>query len=460
MFKIGDRLTIKMPKCFINPTVKEVVSGYLYNAVNVSLVETDKPEIIIGDGRAEKFSRDGIISITDKGAYIGAKDFRRAITGLFMVLDDAVAENLEENNVCINIPVSKRDIEMTVNNFMVHICIFPEIPFETYLKLMRLIGVLGYTHAVLEFWGSLKFDCLTELAWKDNSFTKQQAKVLIETLRSFGVQPVPMFNHFGHASGSRLKFGKHVVLDQNLRLAPLFSWDGWWWRFDKVAVLDLLKKIREELYELFGEGDYFHIGFDESFSYPSDEESTEKLCSFINQLCSEVIEEGKTPLLWGDLFLHEPTVGIDREGGYEGNCASKEISEKMFNSLPKQAIVCDWQYFVKKSPWISAQYFKEKGVKTIVCPCVDKLGVDTAFETAKQLNAFGLMQTTWHFFYNEGMATPLLTYYYKAFNCSKALKKVGGQLHMASIMRKVCPADGKYEKAGWANVDVENHFSI
>ncbi len=62
-----------------------------------------------------------------------------------------------------------------------------------------------------------------------------------------GIEIIPMFNHLGHASASRVMHGKHVVLDQNPKLQPLFSEDGWSWNLDNQNTVKLLRNIREEL---------------------------------------------------------------------------------------------------------------------------------------------------------------------------------------------------------------------
>jgi hypothetical protein len=253
--------------------------------------------------------------------------------------------------------------------------------------------------------------------------------------------------------------GKHVVLDQNPRLATLFSFDGWRWAFEKPKVRELFKQMRKELVELFGDGEYFHVGFDESFSYPNDKKATDELAEFVKDLCEEVLEEGRTPMIWGDLFLHEPTVGISMKEGYEGNAPSLEFAEKLLSSLPKDVIVCDWQYFVKEGPWKSTKYLMEKGVKLAVCPWLDETGVSTAIQTAKEFSTHSFMQTTWNRIFFDGYVVGLLRSYYKLFDINKSVPKAKDNLYSATLIRKIYFADGDYEKSGWATVDVENKFS-
>jgi hypothetical protein len=132
---------------------------------------------------------------------------------------------------------------------MIHICVFPENDLYFIKKLIRLSALCQYTHIVIEFWGMLQYDCLKELAWP-HAFTKAQAQELIDECRELGIEPIPMFNMFGHATGSRECYGKHVVLDQNPTLQYLFTPDGWGWDITSEEVFALLKQVRQELYDL------------------------------------------------------------------------------------------------------------------------------------------------------------------------------------------------------------------
>ena len=109
--------------------------------------------------------------------------------------------------------------------------------------------LLQYTHIIIEFWGMLKFDCMKELSWS-HGFKKEQILPLIREANDLGLEIIPMFNHWGHASASRVMHGKHVVLDQDPSLYPLFTPDGWSWNIDNPNPLALLRQVRAELYEL------------------------------------------------------------------------------------------------------------------------------------------------------------------------------------------------------------------
>lgn len=126
-----------------------------------------------------------------------------------------------------------------------------------------LCGTLKYTHIVLEFWGMYKYDCLKELSW-EQAFSKEEIRPLIQTANDLGMEIILMINHWGHASQCRQMYGKHTVLSQNPKLQYLFSDDGWRWNINTPKTKELLRKIRSELIELCGNGEYFMIGCDEA----------------------------------------------------------------------------------------------------------------------------------------------------------------------------------------------------
>ena len=57
-----------------------------------------------------------------------------------------------------------------IKNRMIHLCVFPENSLLEIKKYIRLFSVLQYTHVIVEFWGTFKFDILSSLAW-ENAFT-------------------------------------------------------------------------------------------------------------------------------------------------------------------------------------------------------------------------------------------------------------------------------------------------
>lgn len=460
-FVIGSDVEIFLPKECINDTVKEIIYGLLYRSVEVKLIPAADFSIRIGDAQAVPLNdNEGVISACEKGIFINARDERALLNCLFLLLRRAIPKNLEVGEEKILIPCGEEYIVPDVIRRMIHFCIVPNVPLSTYKKLFRLASVLGYTHIVAEFWGTFQYEAMKELHWKNYSFTKDEVTELLKEAGDLKVEVVPMINHFGHASAARMYLGKHVVLDQNPRKATLFSHDGWRWDFEKDEVRALLKNMRNELYETFGKGEYFHIGFDEGFSYPCDGEATDALCKYLRELCQEIISEGRIPLLWGDQLLHEPTVGISMKTGYEGNAHTQEEAERLLQCLPKEAVICDWQYLTKDVPWISAGYFKERTVNFMVCPKDSTANIDAAIKTAKEYNCYGVLHTTWAKPFERDGVNSLFEAHDLFFNRKKETQKVGNKLTDATLMRKIWFADGEYEKAGWGRTDFDDDFSI
>jgi hypothetical protein len=88
-------------------------------------------------------------------------------------------------------------------------------------------------------------------------------------------------------------------------LQHLFTPDGWAWDIESDAVNSLLKQVRQELYELFGEGEYMHIGCDEANYITRNAELRHKLPAYLAKLTNEVEAEGRRPMLWMDMLLEE-----------------------------------------------------------------------------------------------------------------------------------------------------------
>ncbi|MBQ3224385.1 MAG: family 20 glycosylhydrolase [Oscillospiraceae bacterium] len=319
-------------------------------------------------------------------------------------------------------------------------------------KLIRLIGMCQYTHIVVEFWGTLRFDCLKELAWP-NAFTKGEAKEIVREIRELGMEPIPMFNMLGHASASRNWFGKHVVLDQNPRLQPLFSPDGWVWDITSQKVRNLQRQIRKELYDLFGDTEYFHIGCDEAYYAAHCDEIVNALPDYLRDLTCEVAAEGRKPMIWMDMFLEKnqlPEI-------YVRNCTAGE-SEKLISSLAMETVMVDWQYDVKQAPVESLLLLKDKGHELLGAPWLDPENFGAYIDTISEHKLSGIMLTTWHTLKNQ-MCNILRcahkcgaeTFWWSAQSGGPD----GPNEETASLLRRVSFEGNSYAACGWIEQQIE-----
>ena len=132
-------------------------------------------------------------------------------------------------------------------------------------KAVRMCGLMKYSHILVEFFGSIKFDCLKDLAF-DNAFSKDEIRPLFEEARALGLELVPMFNCLGHVAITSNPKGNHIALNRNPKLDALFEPDGWTFCLSNPQTRALLREVRRELIELCGDGKYFHMGGDEAYT--------------------------------------------------------------------------------------------------------------------------------------------------------------------------------------------------
>ena len=382
------------------------------------------------------------LTVDERGAAIVGKDYGGLMRGFMSLL-----MKIEQNENGFKIKAVTEEGNYKTKNRMIHICVFPENDLYFIKKLIRLSAVCQYTHIVIEFWGMLKFDCLKELAWP-HAFTKAQAKELIQECRELGIEPIPMFNQLGHATASRVRYGKHVVLDQNPRLQRLFTPDGWAWDINSEEVFTLLKQVRKELYELFGEGEYIHIGCDEAYYITRNESVRKELPHFLARLTNEVEAEGRRPMIWMDMLLEENAF----KGCY--TVGKKDEVQQLRNSAAKSTVFVDWQYDCNTAPIPSLDSLKDCGYDTIGAPWYNGANYAAHIKTVEEHSLFGIMLTTWHTL--KGNMPSVL-------GCAKKCGAItfpwsqfsGLNEETATLLRRVSFEGNSYTDCGWSKEQIE-----
>ncbi len=385
------------------------------------------------------------ISVTKSGVCVRANTKADLVRGVVTLAQLVQTDDDRVKIDCCEIRDSSK-----IKVRMAHFCIFASTKLYELERFIRFCGALKYTHVVLEFWGMLKYDCMKELGWK-HAFSKEQIRPIIEIANTFGIEVIPMFNHWGHASASRSMHGKHVVLNQNPSLQRYFSETGWCWDYANPKVRELLKKVRAELIELCGQGEYFHIGCDEAYGFDFSEKSMSGFCEYLNEIAEDLAKRGRRAIAWGDMFIAKRD-WFEPKNKYCCNCKSIEEEKYFLSNLDKRIIIADWQYDSPVYPVQTCAIFKDAGFDVIICPW-DR-GISESETSVKTANdgLLGVMHTTWHtlsYGYRFITLIAQLCWQNEVTNdnaelCTKT----------ASALRKAYFTDGDYEKSGWSEREI------
>lgn len=441
--------------CLNKAIIKDFWHSFTFQSSTLSIDESDDYVFMIGN--AKQISLDGCdysINVEPCGICVYAKSENDLIRG-FMTLIDRFHAIDRGDTLAIEAKCCCIKGKPIVQNRMVHFCIFPETELWELERFVRFCGALKYTHVVLEFWGMLCYDCMKELSWK-HAFTKEQVKPIIQQANDLGLEIIPMFNHWGHASASRVMHGKHVVLDQNPMLQTYFSDDGWCWDISKPKVKALLHKIRDELCELCGDGSYFHIGCDEAYGFGFTKEDMDMICDYINGIADEMRSQNRRVIVWGDMFLYRHP-SYNPENKYACNAPTAEAEAYMLERLSKDLIIADWQYEAKRSPVETSAVFARAGFDCLLCPWDRGVPqMNSVISTVNEQSLMGFMHTTWHTL-ASGMQYVVLAAV-EGFDGTGACTMREARANAAAIWRKVMYVEGDYAKAGWSRRDINNMF--
>lgn len=404
------------------------------NGAENTFVLGEEPLPVLRAGKEYAFS------VSENGAAVVGADYNGLVRGYFALL----MQISPREEVLFAAPVAAES-NYRIKNRMLHLCIFPETDYYFAKKLVRLAGLCQYTHLVIEFWGTLQYDCLKELSWPQ-AWSKEQAASLIHEVRVMGMEPIPMFNQLGHATACRLINGKHVVLDQNPALQELFTPDGWAWDIHSPKVRALLKAVRKELYELFGEGEYMHIGCDEAYYYTRCDEERKKLPDYLRQLTAEVVEEGRRPMVWMDMFLERDKYNHTYKA--YATCAPDEV-EQMQAALHPETVPVDWQYRMEDAPLETMMSLKPRFKDVVGAPWYNPKNYTAIANTVAEEGFFGIMMTTWH------TLNPELP---SVLGCAKECGAAGFpwspfsglREETATLLRRVSIEGNAYQDCGWS----------
>lgn len=440
------------------PVFAEYWNNFSYGLSEIELLPTDSFTFCIGQAPVLPLDGESYrVSITESGVSLAACSEKSLICGFMTLIDRLLMERVNGESRLFLDACTYGETAFIARR-MAHFCVFPETELWEIRRFVRLCAFLRYTHLVIEFWGTFRYECLDALSW-ERAFSADDLREIFAEAQDLGLELVPMFNHYGHASSGRVMHGKHVVLDRSPQYAYLFDETGWAWNIGLPETSDLQKKMRQELTELCGAGSFFHIGCDEIYGFDYSERAMEEICTHINAVAQSLAENGRKPILWADMFLPR-TLKNQTGNTYTAACPSENASSFMLSKLDKNVLLADWQYDACRFPVETSLYLKEKGFSVLLCPWDRGMNrTNACLETAKIHGLDGILHTTWHTL-SSGMPYVAKT----ARGCflpagAKDVRDENPALHFnktAEILRKVYPCGGDYRKSGWSKKEIED----
>lgn len=440
------------------PVFAEYWNNFSYGLSEIELLPTDSFTFCIGQAPVLPLDGESYrVSITESGVSLAACSEKSLICGFMTLIDRLLMERVNGESRLFLDACTYGETAFIARR-MAHFCVFPETELWEIRRFVRLCAFLRYTHLVIEFWGTFRYECLDALSW-ERAFSADDLREIFAEAQDLGLELVPMFNHYGHASSGRVMHGKHVVLDRSPQYAYLFDETGWAWNIGLPETIDLQKKMRQELTELCGAGSFFHIGCDEIYGFDYSERAMEEICTHINAVAQSLAENGRKPILWADMFLPR-TLKNQTGNTYTAACPSENASSFILSKLDKNVLLADWQYDACRFPVETSLYLKEKGFSVLLCPWDRGMNrTNACLETAKIHGLDGILHTTWHTL-SSGMPYVAKT----ARGCflpagAKDMRDENQALHFnktAEILRKVYPCGGDYRKSGWSKKEIED----
>ncbi len=280
-----------------------------------------------------------------------------------------------------------------------HLCWFPEVRKEQIERAIRLAALFKFNTVVIEPWGMFRSERHPWWGWPEAKMTKDEVRRLVAVGRDLGVTLVPQIAAFGHAAAARSISSKHSVLDFQPEYEPLFEPGGWNWCLTNPETQRVLRELIGEMLDVFGRPPFIHLGCDEA-QPPTCPDCRKRpygalVSEHIAGLAAFARARGARSMIWHDM-LFEP--GDPRWEGFIVSGTKETV--KMIDTLPRDVVVCDWQYSGGKDliarGWPTMRYIKEKGFPVVGCPWENYDAMGSMSSTLAEIGGDGILLTTWH----------------------------------------------------------------
>lgn len=262
-------------------------------------------------------------------------------------------------------------------------------------RLLDALAALKLNVVILEFGDNMKYSRQVFPAVSARAFTKAQVAELVKYARGRAIEVIPY-----------LQVPSHVVWilsnprNKELLEDPLAT--GWNINMclSNRKTLPFLKDIIDETIEdihpkqFFISMDEINVGPFRQCEQCRAQEPSRLLLTFVNEVHDIVVQQNVKMILPHDTFLPPPTV----EKPHPYYREDKTEGWKVIDQLPKDIIICYWDYDVFNT--LSKQrydYFSKRGFKILGFNFVKPDGIRTLAKGLADEGALGMIATHWYY---------------------------------------------------------------
>lgn len=184
------RLMCELFKNFTGGTgiLKIVRKNFAENCAFLSFTPCENAEREVCGEKIDCKGYSYALKISERGVAMSFADETEAEHAFFTLWQTIEIRSLKKGEEKFSLPVCEIFDKPAITGMRaLHICVFPESPFNKIRRIIRLAGFLKYTHIILEFWGTRRYRCFKEFGRRKQSYSKKQISVLARDIRDFGI---------------------------------------------------------------------------------------------------------------------------------------------------------------------------------------------------------------------------------------------------------------------------------
>ena len=139
------------------------------------------------------------LSVTQNGFGICGENWIGLVHGMFSLLQLIQPERIDNENLDkFRMSVCEISDKPAIAMRSFHYAFHP-VEIKKLQEILRMCAFMKYTHIIVEFYASIVFDAIKEMAAGGNlkqfTYTKEELKPYFEEAKALGVEFIPMFNH-------------------------------------------------------------------------------------------------------------------------------------------------------------------------------------------------------------------------------------------------------------------------